>query len=486
MLEALILVATVINTVQLNYWYSDWDIYHSNWYFNNIYDVANNLPFTGGYMELYGHFALFYKIPLLILGNSVLSLSIITALFMIISLICLYIVAHKLIKKYIYRLCFEICLFVCFTYHVAYPMNLPHRLFFPSILVLFMVVSINKLDIKRKIIGYFICILSVLWSAEVGLFCSVVYIAYIALIQYKKEHSIKSMVVSAIKNVFLVPIGIVLSYFIVQFYNFVVLGSYNHSYTIKSFLGVLVDKDYMSRGQYNTFYFGNAQWIYYWVFLLAIFILGLYKLGLFGDSQNKDESGKGLIYCVISSIGLAFMVIVLSRPEDYRLVISWILLLSFMFFDRINLKMVLKKDSFEKNIKILFIIPIIVLIANCMILLPDAINQIKANIVDCKRFDYDMIKKDELQLEAYPIEDIYAVGNGMKLLYFDMGYKLENGNGGLAPEGPGTVDELMSKTEKKYIFTDLEVTNSNYVKIDEIAISNKIYSMYEREKYDKR
>ncbi len=480
LLEALILSITVINTVQINYWYSNWDIYHSNWYFNSVYDVANNLPYTGGYMELYGHFALFYKIPLLILGNSVFSLAIITAIFMIISLICLYIVAHKLINKYIYRLIFEICIFACFTHRGAYPMNFPHRLLFSSMIILFMLKSINKLDFKRKLLGYIICVLSVLWSTEVGIFCCAVYIAYIALLRYKKDDSIKSMVFSAIKNVLLIPISVLLSYCIVQLYNYVVLGRYSNSYTVKSFLGTLVDKEFMSSAQYNTFYFENAQWIYYWVFLLAFFIFGLYKIGLFESNHIKSDDNRGVVWCILSSIGLAFMVIILSRPEDYRLVICWILLMSLMVLDRMDLRVLTEKNPFIKNINLLLLIPIIVLIANCLILLPDAIHQIKANIVDYKRFDYEMIKKDELQLESYPIEEIYAVGDGMKLLYFDMGYKLENGNGGLAPEGPGEVDELMADINKKYIFTDLEVLNPNYKILDEIKISNKSYTMYKR------
>jgi hypothetical protein len=132
------------------------------------------------------------------------------------------------------------------------------------------------------------------------------------------------------------------------------------------------------------------------------------------------------------------------------------------------------------NIRVLIIIPIIALLANIFVLLPDAVEMIKINIVDYQRFNYNAVKDGEKELEKYPLEDVYAVGNGIKMLYFDIGYILENGNGGLAPEGAGQVDELMNQTTKKYILTDMGMSNPNYEKVEDIKISNYTYTMYQR------
>ena len=476
MLEGLILISTIINSVWLNYWFSDWDIYHSNWYYNSIYDVANNLPFSDIYQEAYGHFALFYKVPLSILGNNILSLFTITSLIMATSLLCFFITAHRLVKNKLYVIGIELCIFICFSHNFAYPMNLPHRIFFPAMLTLLMTNGINEFKRKHKVLGYLICLFSMLWCVEVGTFCIIVYIIYISLLKYISCNSIKNTLVCAIKNSILLPGSLLWGYFCVQVYHFIVLGKYNSSYSLKNFMGVLVDSDNMSAGQFNTFYFENAQWIYYWIFLIACLIAGLYKLGLF---SNNNKSKYSVIMCSLASFGLGFMVIIISRPEDYTLVIAWVILLAFICLDKLK-SVWISDNGMIHNFKILLMIPIIILISNILILLPTALKQIKYNVVDYKRFDYKLIRDDENKIKKYPIEEIYAVGDGMKLLYFDMGYKLDNNNGGLAPEGPGQLEELMNKTTKNYIFTDKEMTNSNYVKIEEISISNKIYTMYER------
>lgn len=481
-IEGILIVATVVNNVQINYWGTGrGDVYHCSWYYGNIYEVGYNLQLPGGDLEAYGHFMLFYKIPMIIFGNSLLVVGITTIVVMFISLLCIYISSHLLIKNKVLRIGFDLCLFICFTLNFAYPMNVPHRVFFPSIMLLYMVLIYDNFNQLKKYLGYFICVLSVLWCTEAGLICCIAYIVYISLLKLKCTNKISTLIFVAMRNIFLIPFSIIISYIIVQIYHFIALRRYCSDYSINDFLGVLVDKDNLSAGQFNTFYFENSQWMYYWILFVVFLVYGFYKVGIFGELKLLEKHKYNMVISIISIYGLGFMVIIMSRPENYTLVVVWALLLGFSFLDKLsNNRSWTNVSKMLVNMRVLIIIPMIVLIANIFVLVPDAVGMIKTNIVDYQRFNYKAVKDGEKELEKYPLEDVYAVGNGIKMLYFDMGCILENGNGGLAPEGAGQVDELMNQTTKKYILTDMGMSNPNYEKVEDIKISNYIYTIYQR------
>ena len=57
------------------------DVYHTGTLYHSLYYVANDLPFPGGLRQMYGHFALFYKIPLMLFGNNMHTVGYTTAVF---------------------------------------------------------------------------------------------------------------------------------------------------------------------------------------------------------------------------------------------------------------------------------------------------------------------------------------------------------------------------------------------------------------------
>ena len=485
-IEALIGIGVILNNVQINYWGNGWsDVYHTNWYYTQLYRIGFHEPYIGGYEEIYGHFGLFYKIPMDLFGHNLLVIGCTTAVFTLIMYGSLVGIINQVTKSMFSRILAAIALFVTFTKNFAYPMNVPHRILFPSILLFYVIKNLEKnFSIIKVLTGYIICFFSIIWSTETGMMCSVVYTLYIALrIVYKKEKGLISCIgyfATLIPAVLLLFLG---SYGVVQGYN-IMHGAKWSEYSLSQYLGILLDKDFMNSAQMNVFYFENANWLYFMILFIAMASFGAVKCGLL---NRKERDIKGILWLIISTMGLCYMVIIISRPnEDDTVVIPYVIMLLLLSLEHIQKwaisrlgNRLCRKNVSPLNIaKYMILIAAIIFFANIVVRFPGAIKQITLNINEYHRWDYQVVKRCEEPVRKLPLDQVYPVGVGIRLLFLDMGISVDNGLGGLAPEGSGTVEEELKATDKPYILTDLDLPEDQYTKTDELYIDQFVYTLY--------
>lgn len=154
------------------------DSYHGEAYLESIYNVADGIPYEELTTGIYGHYGLFFWLPMKLFGAVPLTAQICIALTGVMTDLALLCCIHQLLEKNWARLLFALAVpAVPFAYRQTNYWQLqPHRLVFPAVLAAYVLAVVKRhRDLKPKSAafwgGWVLCMLAVLWNTESGLFC---------------------------------------------------------------------------------------------------------------------------------------------------------------------------------------------------------------------------------------------------------------------------------------------------------------------------
>ena len=152
------------------------DPYHGEAYLESIYNVADGIPYEELTTGIYGHYGLFFLLPMKIFGAKAVVIQFLIALVGVVTDLAMLYCIHHLIKKNWVRLLMALVVPVIpFAYRrTNYWQLQPHRLVFPMLLTAYMLFCLRKKQSKKTARfwgGWLLCMLAVLWSTESGLFC---------------------------------------------------------------------------------------------------------------------------------------------------------------------------------------------------------------------------------------------------------------------------------------------------------------------------
>lgn len=152
------------------------DPYHGEAYLESIYNVADGIPYEELTTGIYGHYGLFFLLPMKIFGAKAVVIQFLIALVGVVTDLAMLYCIHHLIKKNWVRLLMALVVPVIpFAYRrTNYWQLQPHRLVFPMLLAAYMLFCLRKKQSKKTARfwgGWLLCMLAVLWSTESGLFC---------------------------------------------------------------------------------------------------------------------------------------------------------------------------------------------------------------------------------------------------------------------------------------------------------------------------
>ena len=152
------------------------DPYHGEAYLESIYNVADSIPYEELTTGIYGHYGLFFLLPMKIFGAKAVVIQFLIALVGVVTDLAMLYCIHHLIKKNWVRLLMALVVPVIpFAYRrTNYWQLQPHRLVFPMLLAAYMLFCLRKKQSKKTARfwgGWLLCMLAVLWSTESGLFC---------------------------------------------------------------------------------------------------------------------------------------------------------------------------------------------------------------------------------------------------------------------------------------------------------------------------
>ena len=295
------------------------DVYHTGTLYHSLYYVANGLPFPGGLRQMYGHFALFYKIPLMLFGNNMRTVGCTTAVFAGIAALCLLLFLHRSLKEDLSRLIAGLVVLNCFIINQLYLQTFPLRMLWPFVLLLYCsFVGEKGITSAKKIGGYLLCALAIVWNMESGLVCAIAWavVAAVSVNAKESEHSgLPDLILRVLKEIPFVVLEILAAYLIVKGYNMLLTASGER---MAEFLDWKKEMSTMAREEAGDtsngkLFWGNAPWIAIELFLLCNAARRVHLL----VTQKKLCPGNdaGRLFLTVFAIGI--MIYWMGRPEEY-------------------------------------------------------------------------------------------------------------------------------------------------------------------------
>ena len=153
------------------------DAAHGHAYYNSIYNVYHGCAYTETTTSIYGHYALFYKLPMKILGGSFLDFIFLNACLCALCFFFAFAALHLIVQNNMIRIlgCLAMTLPVLSMRGGFYWQLWPHRILFASLLTFFAAwcIRYRKLNRATWLLGYVISWLGVIWNTEGGIICAV-------------------------------------------------------------------------------------------------------------------------------------------------------------------------------------------------------------------------------------------------------------------------------------------------------------------------
>ncbi len=223
------------------------DPLHGHAYYASLYSVVHGRAYDDLFTSIYGHYAIFFKWPLKIIGNG----NIKDAAFLIavlggLAALFIMLVIHCFCKNSMVRFLGGIACVLPVTglRLMNYWQVQPHRILFSSIFLFYTVLYLKNKTKRLAVGGYLLGVLAVIWNTETGVVCAAAWAALQCYL-YLDENAfwkIKSFLFFA-EQIAGIVCSLLGAYGIVNVYNLLHKGEIN---SLRTFLYPLLKGDYMT------------------------------------------------------------------------------------------------------------------------------------------------------------------------------------------------------------------------------------------------
>lgn len=448
-----------------------YNVMHAGAYTMPLYWISQGEAFYGGQVDLYGHYGLFFKIPMMLFGNSGLVIGVVMGIAGMITATCAIFAGHKLISSSFHRIIFSIAVMCEGVFGTVYWQTHPHRLLFPMILLAYAVSVQNKELTKIRIgFGYFLCVLGMLWSNEAGIVCGIAWAVYLVL---KRIENVEKSFVKAVGNsviqIIVVAIEYAITILIVNVYNFFASGcDIAKLFNIKNNTGVLLENSYIVDFHMTLWQWGNAKWVYILITFAGLFVYALAKFGLFGKTYAKKETAS---MAMIAILGLGLMTFYVNRTDAGTSIVDlfWYFAIMVLLDRTSNCSSVTalsisgenKPYLGEEIIKILVHSGCVFFIS-CMLLgVQTSLDTFITWRLKNNSWNYEVFQDELIEFEQAVPENTWASGDGLLYLYTILGWDAHYGENPVEFEYAITTDEMPEKQWVKV--RTVSVGDYNYV-----------------------
>lgn len=295
--------------------------YNYNAYYNSIYIHQQGIPYSKNFISAYGHYAIFLRPIFNIIGINLYTIATVTACIGFISVLSVIHTMYILIKKPFIRLLglgaiiFPFAGFIPFPYPQAYP----HRLLFPSIIMVLGTYLIKKLSTKRKIlliIGYIVSSLAIIWNSDTGIVCLVSWASLHIFLILSQDISKKRHFFKLIIPIFLIILSFFSSWEVTNLYNIAIGGN---ALDLYYFLFPLLENTYM----WNILHTEIPLYINYWIPTLLLFFIFLGQ-GIASVCIKKNSiQSQNYLGFFISVLGIGQLMYFMNRCAYFNILLCY-------------------------------------------------------------------------------------------------------------------------------------------------------------------
>ena len=406
---------------------SMFNVHHASSYIDSIYSTLKGQPYTGDYTDQYGHYGLFFYVPLKLFGGSMLTISIIMGVLMALSALFLMGAVHISLRSNYLKAFVAIAGGLCLAANTAayiYWQVLPHRMIFPCAMI-FLVALYSKKDAltkKEYAVGSLISILAVLWNFESGIAVAAAWFMFIIIRYYQdNDFNVRSFAKTLSVMAGALALYIFIPYLIVNAYNYLVTGLDPGSFlSMREFIGSTLDPYYMSYLNYR-WTLGAMQ-----IEFLMLLFLGCIAWALVSTSILSPNGKRSTPAIVAASISIAGLVL-LTKSVNNTLNVPvgiWLfaaaalgILASQMIWELKNIKQWKKFDLCS-----LVKIPVCSLALIGLVMMGTHAADIGKTVSPLLSPDYGGFVSFTKEVEEYVPRDTLAVGEGTTAIYMELGW----------------------------------------------------------------
>lgn len=258
------------------------DVYDSDAYISSIFNVYHNIPYTIDTTGIYGHYGIFFKIPMTILGGEITIICLGLAIVAFVTMLAFCYIIEKLINSNVTKiLCIGAVLSEpLYALPHSYYASSPNRYLVPLLMLAWITYCMNKQITKFHIlIGCMIGLIGMVWNFESGFVSAVSWGIFLVILMFQNSKLNKESILKSILIMSLVLLELIGAILVVSIYNILCGGPL----CIKDFFYPLNHhlKDFVLPLQW-----GNYAYIYIIPICMCIFAWGVYHTTLFGRKHN--------------------------------------------------------------------------------------------------------------------------------------------------------------------------------------------------------
>lgn len=279
------------------------DFHHGIATVESIFNVADLTPYTYETIGIYGHYALFFLLPLKLLGCSIETVVGLMAFAGCITYMSvLYVVHHLLPQNWMrgmaaFASIYNVAVFYASNYWAVEPI----RIVFPAVFMAYAVYLCKHKATRwwwKTGLGWLLGALAVLWNTESGIFCLLAFAAFLLteLWQKYKWYEKKMLFAYGLSVMFCVS-AILGSVVILNIYNLLCGGPL----VFRTFFFPLLSQQYVDGLQIGLVW-GNHAWIYVLILFFLSLCWGLYHTRWFGLKRTYCEMAPAAV--LIAVLGL--------------------------------------------------------------------------------------------------------------------------------------------------------------------------------------
>ena len=224
------------------------DRLHANAYYNSIYNVLHQAPYTEYTTSIYGHYGILYRLPMKLLGGDFADFILLNSILGALCFLAMFLALHFTVQNNLLRFLGTIAMtFPILAMRGGYYWQLwPHRILFMSLMILLAAVCVRFgwFNWFTCILGYLLALIGIVWNTESGLFCAIAWAGFWILkslcSHWWRFSRILLQTAIHLTNIVLCFFG---AYGIVNLYNIIYGGNAN---SIREFLFPLMTDSYMT------------------------------------------------------------------------------------------------------------------------------------------------------------------------------------------------------------------------------------------------
>ena len=404
-----------------------YDVHHTSAYMDSIYNVYKHIEFHGGITDQYGHYGLFFYLPLKIFGFSAKTIAGVCGVLSGATYIFAMSSFCRIIKSNVLR---YLVIIVGGMYAIypaigsIYWQLYPHRVLFPAITIFLTTVFLrNKINAWKECGAILVMTLAVIWNFETGIICCLAWAAFRGIDVLQDDAlSVKSMghIIGRVTGIVMLPV--IGAYGIVNLY-YLSCGGAGAWLGVKEFVGMVVDEGYIT-SLCTPLEWDNMTYLHKMMVFMICLCWGAIHNRLFGKSGMKEKAGYAVVNGIIG-LGLTTYYMNRTLAGDHLVNLFFAICLGLILDGMMPI--VRNRENFRtfhvyNVVKYMAGVYALVVLLGCS-LQSMGLYQGYVNKYDTNAYSYEHFSAFAQEIAEIVPENTWAMGDGMSALYMELGWE---------------------------------------------------------------